>query len=205
VPRPPSDSRERFLTATQQLLQTQGYRGTSLKDIAIKAKAPTGSLYFLFPGGKDEIVLEALRRSGDGVRDILAAVLGAQKTPAAVIEAYVNLVRSLLVGSGYTSGCPIATVALEVTPNNDQIADVISAAFGSWTDAVGTALRNLAVTEKAADDLAALCLAAVEGALVIARSDRNPDIFDRVTAGLLAAVSHWTPSPRLSRRTRKRP
>jgi TetR/AcrR family transcriptional regulator, lmrAB and yxaGH operons repressor len=176
-----------------------------MKDIAIKAQAPTGSLYFLFPGGKDQIVLEALRRSGDGVRDILAAVLGAQKTPAAVIETYVNLVRSLLVGSGYTSGCPIATVALEATPNNDQVADVISAAFGSWADAVGTALRNVAVTEKAADDLAALCLAAVEGALVVARSDRNPDVFDRVTAGLLAAVSHWTPIPPQPRRPRKRP
>jgi TetR/AcrR family transcriptional regulator, lmrAB and yxaGH operons repressor len=79
----------------------------------------------------------------------------------------VNLVRSLLVGSGYTSGCPIATVALGATPNNYEIANVISAAFGSWADAVGTALRTVAVTEKAADDLVALCLAAVEGALLM--------------------------------------
>jgi TetR/AcrR family transcriptional regulator, lmrAB and yxaGH operons repressor len=188
VPRPPGDSRERFITATQKLLQTHGYLGTSIKDIARSAGAPIGSLYFLFEGGKDEIVVEALRRSGKEVRDGLAFVLGAQETPSAVVETYVGLVRDLLIGSGYVDGCPIATVALEAAPRDAYIADVISAAFSSWAEAVGTALIAVGVPAPSAATLASLCLAGVEGALIIARADRNQRVFEALETGLLAAT-----------------
>jgi TetR/AcrR family transcriptional regulator, lmrAB and yxaGH operons repressor len=192
VPRPPGDSRDRFVSATQKLLQTQGYLGTSIKDIAAAAGAPLGSLYFLFPGGKTEIVIEALQRSGEAVRDGLAFFLGEQTTANGVVTAYVALVRDLLVGSSYTDGCPIATVALEAAPNDAVIADVISQAFASWAEAVRTALANTGVRRGTANTIAGLCLAAVEGALVVARSDRDPRIFDHVLAGLVAATAQLT-------------
>ena len=50
-----------MLETTARLLQHRGYHGTALSDILEESAAPRGSLYFHFPGGKDQIVMEATR------------------------------------------------------------------------------------------------------------------------------------------------
>jgi len=52
--------RERVVLAAARLLRTRGYTGTSLRDIVKAADAPWGSLQHYFPGGKDQIVVEAM-------------------------------------------------------------------------------------------------------------------------------------------------
>ena len=55
------DTRTRMLETTARLLQHRGYFGTALSDILRESNAPRGSLYFHFPGGKDQLVIEATR------------------------------------------------------------------------------------------------------------------------------------------------
>jgi TetR/AcrR family transcriptional regulator, lmrAB and yxaGH operons repressor len=188
VPRPSGDSRERLISATQKRLQTHGYFGTSIKDIAVTAGSPIGSLYFLFPGGKDEIVIAALERSGLGVLNGLEFFLAAAKTPRAVVISYVQLVRDVLANSGYIDGCPLATVALEVAPRNPEISLVIAEAFQSWVQALAIALVNVGMTKRSAQTIATLSHSAVEGALVVARTQTDTDVFDEIVKGLVAAT-----------------
>src|ERR1700690_3670040 len=58
------DSRTRFLETTARLLRERGYSATSMGDVVAASGAPKGSLYFHFPGGKDELVAEAIGASG---------------------------------------------------------------------------------------------------------------------------------------------
>jgi TetR/AcrR family transcriptional regulator, lmrAB and yxaGH operons repressor len=193
VPRPPSDSRAKLVAATSKLLQTQGYHATSIKDIARTAGAPIGSLYFLFPGGKDELVVEALQRSGGDVADVLNALLADQPTPRAVVATYVGAIEWLLTESGYTEGCPIATVALEAAPENELVADTIAAAFNEWASVLRQQLERTGLVEAHASIIATTTLAAVEGALILARASRKPDAFTHVAAGISALVDHLAP------------
>jgi len=55
------DTRTRMIETTARLLQHRGYHGTSLNDILEQSGAPRGSLYFHFPGGKDQLAIEATR------------------------------------------------------------------------------------------------------------------------------------------------
>ena len=181
------------MAAASKLLQTHGYHGASIKDIAREAGAPIGSLYFLFPDGKDQLVVEALNASGSSVAETLRAVFADQTTSIAVVTAYVGVVRWLLTETGYTAGCPIATVALEAAPHNVTISDTISAAFESWAEELRGALLRTGLDAPDAKRLASLSLAAVEGALVIARAKRSPDVFDDVATGLTQLASQMTP------------
>jgi TetR/AcrR family transcriptional regulator, lmrAB and yxaGH operons repressor len=190
MPRPPSDSRAKFVAATAKLLQTQGYRATSIKDIAAAADAPIGSLYFLFPGGKDELAIEALSQSGSQVRDLLAALLAEQPSGEAIVTTYLGAIEWLLTESSYTDGCPIATVALEAAPANTALADVIAEAFTSWAAVLQQALERVGLKAEAARIVATTSLAAVEGALIVARAQRDPAVFAHVRAGLIALVAH---------------
>jgi TetR/AcrR family transcriptional regulator, lmrAB and yxaGH operons repressor len=202
VPRPPSDSRTKLVTATAKLLQTSGYHATSIKDIARTANAPIGSLYFLFPGGKDELVIAALQQSGREVTALLAALLAEPTTPRAVVATYFGAIQWLLTESAYTDGCPIATVALEASPGNEAIADTIAAAFEEWTSTLRSALSRTGLPKRHLNVVATTTLAAVEGALILARATRRPDAFIDVAKGITALVDHLTPATTGPRRKR---
>jgi TetR/AcrR family transcriptional regulator, lmrAB and yxaGH operons repressor len=185
VARPKSDSKELFITATSTLLRRQGYHGTSLKDIATQAGAPIGSLYFLFPDGKDQLVLAALHASGDGVAAILDGVLSVEASPDMVVRRYLTLIEAVLVGSDYIDGCPISTVALEVAPHHAELSAAIAGIFDTWLAVLERHLRRVGLTKTKARTLATLSLTAVEGALIVARVQQRPDAFTLTTKAVV--------------------
>src|SRR6478672_8840866 len=57
--------RERMVRSAAQLIRRQGVSGTGMREIVTEADAPRGSLQHYFPGGKEEIVSDALLWSGE--------------------------------------------------------------------------------------------------------------------------------------------
>ena len=57
-------TRDRFITATNELFRRYGYNGTSLKQVTEAAAAPVGSLYHFFPGGKAELTEAVIEETG---------------------------------------------------------------------------------------------------------------------------------------------
>ncbi|WP_280305194.1 TetR/AcrR family transcriptional regulator, partial [Nocardia abscessus] len=70
-----TSTQERLVTATAELMRTQGYAGTSVKQITVAARAPMGSLYHHFPEGKPQIAAAALRTSGAAYIQLLPLLL----------------------------------------------------------------------------------------------------------------------------------
>src|SRR5258708_24208650 len=83
-----TDSRTRMLETTAKLLQLRGYHGTGLNEILAESGAPRGSLYFHFPGGKDQLVLEATRLSVERITRRRREVLATAETPAAALRTF---------------------------------------------------------------------------------------------------------------------
>ncbi|MDT7695716.1 MAG: TetR/AcrR family transcriptional regulator, lmrAB and yxaGH operons repressor, partial [Pseudonocardiales bacterium] len=53
-----SDSKARMITAARRLFRERGYLGTAFSDVLAESGAPRGSVYFHFPGGKEELGTE---------------------------------------------------------------------------------------------------------------------------------------------------
>lgn len=176
--RPRSDARQRLVRAAGTLLQRRGYRATGIKDVAAEAGVPIGSVYFHFPGGKHEIVLAALSSSGTGVERLFEKLVAESPDTTSAVRAYVSFVRQLLGGSGYSDGCPLATTVLEAAAEDAAVADVCNRAFRAWSDVLQEQLVRDGYSE--AQRLATAILAALEGALVLARAARDPAPLDAV-------------------------
>src|ERR1700716_2114518 len=88
-------SRDAFIRATGKLLRRQGYDATGVNEIVARSGAPKGSLYFHFPGGKEELALEAMRREGAQLRGSIAAVMRSSEDPG---EALGRLIDALAGG-----------------------------------------------------------------------------------------------------------
>jgi TetR/AcrR family transcriptional repressor of lmrAB and yxaGH operons len=164
--------RDKIVRATAELLRRRGYAATGINEIAELSSAPKGSLYHYFPGGKEQIAAEALRYAGDLVRTTISN-LTQTNSPADAIRAYGRLLCGWMAKSEFTDGCPIATTMLEVGPNEAAIGEAGGAAFASWIDAFADALEASGVAASKAHVLARSAIMLFEGALILARVERN--------------------------------
>src|SRR3954465_13853809 len=108
-------TRDRLLDASGELFRRQGYAGTGVKQILAEASAPFGSLYHHFPGGKEELGAETIRRSGFLYGMLFAEVVGPAPDVVTGIGDFFAGAAQTLEETGYADACPIATVALEVS------------------------------------------------------------------------------------------
>jgi TetR/AcrR family transcriptional repressor of lmrAB and yxaGH operons len=164
--------RDKIVRATAELLRRRGYAATGINEIAELSSAPKGSLYHYFPGGKEQIAAEALRYAGDLVRTTILN-LTQTNSPADAVRAYGRLLCGWMAKSEFTDGCPIATTMLEVGPNEVAIGEAGGAAFASWIDAFAEALEASGVAAGKAHVLARSAIMLFEGALILARVERN--------------------------------
>jgi TetR/AcrR family transcriptional repressor of lmrAB and yxaGH operons len=169
-------SRDRLLDAAVDLLQRQGYHGTGLNELLERSEAPRGSLYHYFPEGKEQIGAEAIARAGDQVAAAIAHLLRAKPSVADAVEALAGLLAAGLEASAFERGCPVATTALEVTPRSEPIRAAVQASFDRWLSPLHARLEETGFEPAEAARRADLTIAALEGALILARARQNADV-----------------------------
>ena len=71
VERKRRDGRALLLNGARRLLAEKGYAGMELRDVAERGKAPRGSIYHHFPGGKVQLAIEAAELEGVTIRETI--------------------------------------------------------------------------------------------------------------------------------------
>ncbi len=168
-----------MLDAAQDLIESGGYYGAGLNQVLAVSGAPKGSLYFHFPGGKDQLVAESLRRAGQEISVEVRNLASSAPDTATVVAGLLGLLGDRLEASDWRKGCPVATVALDISAVNEMLRQVCSEVYQSWENA----LRNRLIADghPVPDDTATAILAAIEGALLLARVHRSREPLKRVS------------------------
>lgn len=187
-----TDTRTRMIEATALLLRQRGYHGTSLNDILSASGAPRGSLYFHFPGGKDQLVIEVTRASVADVTERLGAALSEESDPAVAVHHIYQSVARMLEENEFSLGCPVAPVVLDAPNDVPDLVEICHSAFEQWIGLLRQAFVRAGVPEQRAQALALLVESSLEGLMVIARAtrDRTPvnTVADEVAALVEQAV-----------------
>ena len=171
-----ADTRSRLLTATSESFRRRGYNGTSLKHVTEAARAPTGSLYHFFPGGKDELAAEVITTSGAAYRELFEAIGAAADSPGAAVTDFFDGAAAVLEETDFIDPCPIGTVAREVASTNEPLRVATEHVFASWIDAATAHLTAAGVVREEAERLAVTIVAALEGGFVLARAKRDANV-----------------------------
>ena len=168
-----ASSREAFIRTTGQLIRRQGYAATGLNEIVARSGAPKGSLYFHFPGGKEELAAAAMARAGDQLRQAIEAILASSDDLGEGLGRLVDALAAALEASDYADGCPIATVTLEAANRSEAVRAAAADAFDAWLSALEARMTEAGMDRPAASRRATLVLACIEGALILARARRE--------------------------------
>jgi AcrR family transcriptional regulator len=183
-----ASTRERMLRSTALLMRERGARATSIDEVLRHSGAPRGSVYHHFPGGREQLLAEAVDYAGDVVAEAIAR--WAPEELLAGFDRFVAAYRKTLLATDFRAGCPVVAVAVEAREDEDAAAPVrAAAAFARWDAALVDRFAAAGIAPGRACELATLVLAAVEGALVLARSRRSTEPLDTIHAQLRRTIA----------------
>ncbi|GAB7071100.1 TetR/AcrR family transcriptional regulator [Mycolicibacterium hodleri] len=175
--------RERMITSTALLIRERGAHSTAISDVLHHSGAPRGSAYHHFPGGRTQLLSEAV----DFASDHIAAQMTGAATGFELLDAVVARFRGALLESDFRAGCPVVAVAVEA--DNGPVLERAGAAFHRWHDLIAERLVSDGVATVRARELSVFLTSAIEGAVVVARATRDVTPLDS-THRQLAALLH---------------
>jgi TetR/AcrR family transcriptional regulator, lmrAB and yxaGH operons repressor len=179
-----SDRRRRptragIVRSAATLVRERGVHGVGMREIVADAGGSRGSLGRYFPGGKTQLVSEALDLAVAELSQDTSEALAHADTRPQAIAAIVAPWRDLLLEHDYAQGCPLAATVVDAS-DNDPLRTHVSELLARWQASVADVYVRFGAPRSAAGDQAAVLLAAIEGALILARARRSTQPLDAV-------------------------
>src|SRR6201986_4466823 len=164
------ETKDRILETSGGLFRRPGYLGTGVKQIVEEAGAPFGSIYHFFPGGKEELGAETIRRSGLLYGLLFPEYVGPEVDLAKGVRAFFAGAAGTLRETDFADACPIATVALEISSTNEELREACADVFNLWMEGGTARFVEAGIKKNKARELVIEMLAALEGAFVLGRA-----------------------------------
>jgi TetR/AcrR family transcriptional regulator, lmrAB and yxaGH operons repressor len=165
-------TRARMIDSAALLLREQGVAGTSIARVLKHSQGPRGSVQFHFPGGRAQLLTEALAWAGGLVTDVLCQARTRGATPAEVLTAICEHYKRQLLDTDFHAGCPVGAVAQEAFADTN-LGPTVAGVVDDWARELASVLVTAGRKDGEASDLALLCIAALEGAITLARLHRS--------------------------------
>jgi AcrR family transcriptional regulator len=190
--------RERMVFSAAQLIRREGVSAAGMREIAAHAQAPRGSLQHYFPGGKEQLVNEAVAWAGRYASRRVDRFLTAmdEPTPSALFAAMIGQWAEEYRADGFGAGCPVASATVDCARSTASTREAVAAAFASWRAPVTRALGSMGVPEARSASLATLMISALEGAILIARAEQDILALTAVAAELGPMLDACVTRPR---------
>ncbi|MGH3141791.1 MAG: TetR/AcrR family transcriptional regulator [Gaiellales bacterium] len=186
-----SPARARMVESAATLIRERGIHGTGLREVVAHSGGPRGSLGRFFPGGKTQLVTEAIDVALADLFDDLDGPLSEAETFPEAISVIVSAWRRLLVDHDFALGCPLAATICDAA-NNESLRTHVSEMLGRWRAPVVDTYTRFGAPQADAEAHATVLLAALEGALILARAQRDIEPLDTVERFFASRA----PSPR---------
>jgi TetR/AcrR family transcriptional repressor of lmrAB and yxaGH operons len=168
-------SDEAFMATSLDLFRTFGFEGVSLKQLADATGLEKASLYYRYPGGKDEI---AMAVAGEVVgwfqANVFEPLQGAGSTRKRVTFVAERL-RKFYAGG--TKAC--LTDVLSIPGGSEKLRSAIRKAMQAWINAFAQVAKESGMSLAVARSRAEEAIIRIEGALILARVMGDTAAFER--------------------------
>jgi TetR/AcrR family transcriptional repressor of nem operon len=180
-------TRNRLIESARFLFWERGYAGTSMSELLAHAEVNSGSFYHFFDS-KEALLRAVLEQYIELLRPMVVdPAFATTPKPLERIFAILAGYRQRILMTDCTFGCPLGRLALEVDPENAPAHKLIAQNFQGWIDAVRECLVEMKPFLPRGTDIDALAtfiLVTMEGGVMLSRSYRSVDPYDRAVEQL---------------------
>lgn len=173
-------TRDRIVKAATVLFQNKGYHATGLNEILRKSNAPKGSLYYYFPGGKEQLALEAINQTKIFIEKTIRERLELIEDPAESIKNSIEeMADNLNAGEDEklsfrsTKKVSINLIAMETATSNETLRKACDSAFNTWQNVYAQKLIDGGFEIERAKNLSLIIQTMIEGAIIMSLTKKS--------------------------------
>lgn len=164
-------TRTKMLVSAAEVMRERGAAGVTIDAVLARSGAPRGSVYYHFPEGRNQILTEALRYSGDSITATIDAA--ADHGARTLLREFIELWERLLTDGDFLAGCPVVAAAISADETDQDLTNEAGTILGRWCTALTQAFIKDGFDDDDAASLAVMSISALEGAIVLSRSTRS--------------------------------
>jgi TetR/AcrR family transcriptional repressor of nem operon len=189
----PGNSRQRILASARNLIYARSYADVGIAAICADAGVTKGSFYHFFPSKRD-LTVEVI---GEGFselkRELLDRAFATDIGPMARFERFITLINAyqskIFEDSGQVPGCQFGNLAAEQATQDEVLRDKVAAVFSHMRAIFRATLDDALATGELkgidAGATAAAMLAYVEGVILMAKTQNDPGVLERLLPAML--------------------
>jgi len=194
-----AETRLRIIRTAADLFHKQGVRATSPDEVIEVSRTGKGQFYHYFKS-KEGLVHEVLNCYLEDIKSG-AAPINYEIDSWQDLEEWLLAQLELQKSYNMTRGCPFGTIGNEVTVNDELIRQDVSLIF----EVTKSKLAAFFIKEKAKkrlvhraneEQMADFCIAAIQGAMLMGKIKRNPQIVEKTAREALAHVKSYAVKPK---------
>ena len=187
APKQSASTRDRLIDSARFLFWERGFAGTSMAELLAHAQVNSGSFYHFFDS-KEALLRAVLEQYAELLRPMVVdPAFASTPKPLERIFAILAGYRERILTPACQYGCPLGRLALEIDPENAPAHLLIARNFQGWIEAVRECLVEMKGSLPRGTDIDALAtfvLVTMEGGVMLSRSYRSVEPFDRAVAQL---------------------
>lgn len=169
-------TRQRILETAAKLMYKNGVNGTSVDDV-LNASGTGKSQFYHYFTNKEALVKELIDYHLAALPAVQATLLDNLGSIAG-IEAWLDQIVVDYKAGVYSQGCPIGNLASEMAGQNEELRQNLQATFSHWETRLQAGLTQIRAQGQLRAgvepvQLATFCVAAIEGALLLAKTNQS--------------------------------
>ncbi|WP_158598519.1 TetR/AcrR family transcriptional regulator [Notoacmeibacter ruber] len=164
-------TRERILNAALALFKARGYHAAGVADILALAKAPKGSLYHHFPGGKPDLASAAVRSLTGRIVALFEEDVVGDLSPEEHLSLLCERCCQWLVETEFYEGVILSTLAMGLGEPESEVMETLLHSNREIVDRYAAYLESRGI--ESPYQLALTVLMTLEGAVIYARIRRD--------------------------------
>ncbi len=192
-------TRRRILEAAASLTVKNGVNGTSVDDV-LKASATGKSQFYHYFASKDALVKELISHHLENSLGLKALALEGPLDSIDDFGAWLARLVQAQADGLFDDGCPIGNLAAELSAQNETVRVELQKVILGWREALAggfEALKGKGLLRADVEParLATFVVSCLEGALLLAKTERTAEPLVASAAELLAHVQAKAPKP----------
>lgn len=189
-----SDTKEHIIEVASHLVHLRGFNQTSIGDILVESGVAKGSFYYYFRSKEElgyAIIENNVRQFSE---EVTAKAFSNDKDAVTQLNDFLRILLDLHRKDNCTGGCRLGNMAMEMSNLHGEFQKRFREVFDGWTVQVEGALRKGRTSGQPADHpnfsaLAQFVVASIEGAILLAKIQKDINILDRCFAELKRYVA----------------
>lgn len=188
-------TRERIVVAAAALMYEKGVAGTSTEDVRAAAKVSMSQIYHYFSDKRD-LTRAVIEHQSN-------AILGAQEQflgrldDLNALRAWGDFVVQMQRQTGCRGGCPLGSLASELSDSDDPVRDDLAISFRRWQHIISagiTAMRDRGElrADTDVDRLATALLTTVQGGILLTKTLRDTEPLETALDIMFDHISSFT-------------